>query len=244
MELKKMDNLFSGEIEKIVDFRFDEKVANVFEDMLRRSIPGYGTIITITGMFAEKYSKPNTNIYDLGSSLGASALAMQQKINKEGCKIFAVDSSTAMIKRAKEFVDNSKFKVPIELILSDVCDVEIENASVVVLNLTLQFVPPEKREQLISKIYSGLVEGGILILTEKVNFLDPDYNRRQQNNYYNFKSLMGYSMLEISRKRDALENVMILDDEKKHFERLKKAGFGTYDKWFQIFNFVSFIALK
>ena len=240
----KKDNIFDGEIEKIVDFKFDEKVANVFEDMLRRSIPGYATIIAVTGMFAEKYAREGTNIYDLGCSLGASALSMQQRINKNGCKIIAVDNSPEMLARAEEFIDNSKYPVPIELVESDAANVKIENASVVVLNLTLQFLPPEQRFGLLQNIYNGLNKGGILILTEKVKFGDAGLNARQAERYYDFKAFMGYSQLEISRKRDALENVMILDDIETHFERLKTIGFSQTDIWFRIFNFVSFLAVK
>jgi tRNA (cmo5U34)-methyltransferase len=242
--MEKKDNVFAGNIEKIVDFKFDEKVANVFEDMLRRSIPGYGTIITVTGMFAEKYAQPRTNIYDLGTSLGASALAMQQRIKTEGCKIFAVDNSKAMIERAKRFIDNSKHRTPIELVLADVRNVNIHNASIVVLNLTLQFIKPSEREALIKKIYDGMVKNGILILTEKVTFSDTALNSRQSERYYDFKAFMGYSQLEISRKRDALENVMILDSLETHYERLRKVGFRHFDKWFQVFNFISIIAQK
>ena len=214
------DEIFSGEIKKIVDFKFDEKVANVFEDMLRRSIPAYGTIIAVTGMFAEKYARENTNIYDLGCSLGASALSIQQRINKSNCKIIAVDNSPEMLARAEKFIDNSKYPVSIELILADANDVEIVNASIVVLNLTLQFIPPEKRLSLLEKIYKGLNKSGILIMTEKVKFNEEELDKRQSARYYDYKAFMGYSELEISRKRDALENVMILDDIKTHFKRL------------------------
>ncbi len=242
--MEKLDNIFSGKIEKIVDFKFDEKVAKVFEDMLRRSIPAYGTIITVTGMFAEKFAQANSNIYDLGCSLGASALAMQQRITQENCKIIAVDNSPAMIERAKDFVDNSKYKTPIELLEQDVEETEIENASIVVLNLTLQFLQPEKRLALLHKIFNGLREGGILILTEKVKYSDVELDERQAERYYDFKAFMGYSRLEISRKRDALENVMILDKLETHLERLRKLGFAYADVWFQVFNFISIIAQK
>ncbi len=244
MDFKKKDNLFAGNIKEIVDFRFDEKVANVFEDMLRRSIPGYSTIIAVTGMFAAKYARASTNIYDLGCSLGASAMAMQQTVKLDGCKIKAIDNSEAMIKRASEFIDNSAYNVPIELVLQDVRQTHITNASVVAMNLTLQFIPPSERADVINKIYRGLNKGGILILTEKVKFSDENLNALQTDHYYEFKKMMGYSDMEISRKRDALEKVMILDTEDEHIERLKKAGFYKCEKWFQIFNFISFIAVK
>jgi len=238
------DKIFDDPINSIVDFKFDEKVANVFEDMLHRSIPGYATIISATGMLTKLYAKPNTNFYDLGSSLGASALSMQRNITHPNCKIIAVDNSEAMIKRSKELLTKSEASTPIELVCDDIRNINIENASVVVLNYTLQFIEPEARETIIRKIYNGLNKGGILILSEKVVFEDAELNERQIKRYYDFKRLNGYSELEISQKRNALENVLIPETPEQLLTRLNKAGFATSDIWFQQFNFISIVAEK
>ncbi len=240
----KKDNIYDNPINRIVDFKFDEKVANVFEDMLKRSIPGYATIISTTGMLTKLYAKPNSNFYDLGSSLGASALSMQQNISYPNCKIIAVDNSEAMIKRSKELLSKSKSLTPIELICDDIRNIRIENASVVVLNYTLQFIEPETREIIIQNIYDGLNSGGILILSEKVVFQDEEFNERQVKRYYDFKRLNGYSQLEISQKRNALENVLIPETPEQLLSKLDNAGFTTSDIWFQQFNFISIIAEK
>ena len=238
------DKIFDDPINSIVDFKFDEKVANVFEDMLHRSIPGYATIISATGMLTKLYAKPNTNFYDLGSSLGASALSMQRNITHPNCKIIAVDNSEAMIKRSEELLTKSEASTPIELLCDDIRNINIENASVVVLNYTLQFIEPEARETIIRKIYNGLNKGGILILSEKVVFENAELNERQIKRYYDFKRLNGYSELEISQKRNALENVLIPETPEQLLTRLNKAGFATSDIWFQQFNFISIVAEK
>ena len=240
----KKDTVFNNPISSIVDFKFDEKVANVFEDMLHRSIPGYATIISTTGMLTKLYAKPNSNFYDLGSSLGASSLSMQQNITHPNCKIIAVDNSETMIKRSRELLEKSKSSPPIELVCDDIKNIHIENASVVVLNYTLQFIEPNAREMIIKKIYDGLNVGGILILSEKVVFDDSELNERQIKRYYDFKRLMGYSELEISQKRNALENVLIPEAPEQLIGRLDKAGFVNSDLWFQLFNFISIVAEK
>ncbi|MFI3277216.1 MAG: carboxy-S-adenosyl-L-methionine synthase CmoA, partial [Vibrio sp.] len=68
------DTIFSAPIDKIGDFTFDEHVVEVFPDMIQRSVPGYSNIISAIGMLAERFVKPNTNVYDLGCSLGAATL--------------------------------------------------------------------------------------------------------------------------------------------------------------------------
>lgn len=240
----KKDTVFNNPINNIVDFKFDEKVANVFEDMLKRSVPGYATIISTTGMLTKLYAKPSCNFYDLGSSLGASALSMQQNIIHPNCKVIAVDNSETMIKRSRELLEKSKSTTPIELICDDIRNVQIENASVVVLNYTLQFIEPNAREMIIRKIYDGLNVGGILILSEKIVFENEELNERQIKRYYNFKRLNGYSELEISQKRNALENVLIPETSGQLLNRLDKAGFVNSDLWFQLFNFISIVAEK
>lgn len=241
---KKSDKIFSRPLEKIVDFKFDEKVANVFEDMINRSIPGYSTIISIIGMLSEKYAQPKSNLYDLGTSLGASALSMRRSVKYPSCKIIAVDNSQAMINRAKVFFESDNSTIPVKLICEDITDTEITNASVVVLNYTLQFIKKEKRNELIKKIYGGLLPGGILILSEKIKFKNKETNERQIELYHSFKKLNGYSDLEISQKRNALEKVLIPETIENHKKRILNAGFSTCDVWFQSFNFISIIAQK
>lgn len=241
---KKKDQIFSNPLDQIVDFKFDEKVANVFEDMINRSIPGYSSIISIVGMLAEKYAQPESNLYDLGTSLGASALSMRRGVKNSSCTIIAVDNSQAMISRAKVFFESDNSAIPVKLICEDITDTKITNASVAVLNYTLQFVQKEKRDELIKKIYKGLLPGSILILSEKIKFKNKKTNERQIELYHSFKKLNGYSDLEISQKRNALEKVLIPETIEVHKRRILNAGFSTCDVWFQSFNFISIIAQK
>ncbi len=242
--MKINDKIFAVPLNQIVDFKFDDKVANVFEDMLKRSVPGYSTVIGMTGMLAAKYAKNSSNLYDLGSSLGASSLSMRNKITAENCRIIAVDNSPAMIKRSKTFFELDKSETPIDLICADIRDVEIKNASVVVLNYTLQFLPTNDREFLLRKIYDGLCSGGVLILSEKVKHKNIEVDNFIVDLYYTFKKLNGYSELEISQKREALENVMIPESIDNNKTRILSAGFSKCELWFQMFNFVSFLAVK
>jgi len=240
----KNDRIFVSPLNQIVDFKFDDKVANVFEDMLKRSIPGYSTVIGMTGMLAAKYAKNNTNLYDLGSSLGASSLSMRNKLTTENCKIIAVDNSYAMIKRSKLFFDLDKSQTPIDIVCADIRDVKIKNTSVVVLNYTLQFLPPSDREVLLRNIYEGMLPGAALILSEKVKYKNIEVDSFLIDLYYTFKKLNGYSELEISRKREALENVMVPESIETNKSRILSTGFSICELWFQMFNFVSFLAVK
>ncbi len=225
-------------------FAFDERVARVFPDMIQRSVPGYATIVAMTGLLAGKFATPGSHLYDLGCSLGASALAMRQNIPHPDCRIIGVDNSSAMLERCRENIPADDETVTVSLICADVEDVTISQASVVVLNFTLQFIPLAARDDLIRRIHDGLLPGGIMVLSEKVSFEDPHLDALNIEAHHEFKRANGYSELEIARKRNALENVLVPETLGRHRRRIAQAGFGSCDVWFQCFNFASLIALK
>jgi tRNA (cmo5U34)-methyltransferase len=225
-------------------FAFDDSVASVFPDMIKRSVPGYTTIIAMTGLLAGRYAPAGSNLYDLGCSLGASTLAMRQQVHHQDCNIIGIDNSPAMLQRCRNIIETDTHELPVSLICSDIQDAPIENASVVVLNFTLQFIAREQRDAVIQTIFDGLRPGGIMVLSEKVTFEDPHLDQLNIDLHHQFKSANGYSELEIARKRTALENVLRPETLKQHKQRIFQAGFSSCDVWFQCFNFASLIALK
>lgn len=236
------DSLYSQPLGQVTAFAFDDHVANVFPDMIQRSVPGYQTMITAIGLLAGRFATPHSVCYDLGCSLGAASFSMRQNINVENCKIISVDNSPAMLARFERVLTPEK--TPIELHCADIRDVKIENASIVVLNFTLQFLPVEDRAELLAKIYAGLLPDGALIISEKLAFEDARQHELQIDLHHEFKKAQGYSELEISQKRTALENVLIPETFTQHQTRLQSVGFKSAELWFQYFNFASFIALK
>ena len=228
------------------DFAFDDKVAGVFEDMINRSVPGYATIINMIGVLAQRYGQPNSNLYDLGCSLGGASFSMASQLDPaSNISIRAIDNSSAMINRLeKKIADKKEFSTMIHCHCGDILDTPLSDASVVVLNFTLQFVAKADREPLMRKIYDGMRPGGLLIISEKIVFPDETLNQLFIDLYHSFKERMGYSKLEIAQKRSALENVMIPESLNTHRKRLQNAGFHSFDAWFQCFNFASMVAFK
>jgi tRNA (cmo5U34)-methyltransferase len=241
---KQYDDIFASAQTKS-DFVFDEKVASVFTDMINRSVPGYATILSMIGVLSARYGTPGSNIYDLGCSLGGASLAMAHQIPHRDFRLFAIDNSPAMVSRLESsLAEPGSAALPVTVICEDVCESEISNASVVVLNFTLQFIAPARRAALIQKISDGLRPGGILILSEKIRFPAPALNELFIDLYHEFKLARGYSELEVSQKRAALENVLIPETIDDHKQRLQAAGFQSCDVWFQCFNFASMVAVR
>ena len=229
-------------------FRFDDRVARVFPDMLERSIPGYAASIEAIGSLAARYVRPQTHCYDLGCSLGAATLAMRQGIREPGCRIVAVDSAPAMIARCREIIaeDDRQSSSPTAVTVTegDIRETEIRNASMVVLNYTLQFLPADDRDRVVGDIHRGLNDGGVLVLSEKVVDENPQMEKLLVELHHEHKRRNRYSDLEISRKRAALENVLVPETVAAHRQRLKSAGFRHSAVWLRYFNFVSIVAMR
>ena len=242
MNKQKQDNIYASE-RPVQDFVFDDKVAAVFTDMINRSVPGYATIISMIGMLADRYCTPGSVVYDLGCSLGGATLSMTHHISHKDYRIVAVDNSQAMITRFKAALDLEK-EHRVEAVCADLANINIHNASVVVLNFTLQFIPVEQRAALLHKISAGMNPGGILILSEKIRLTDTPLDELLIDMYHRFKETQGYSRLEVSQKRSALENVLIPETIAAHKKRIQQAGFASCDTWFQCFNFASLIAFR
>lgn len=238
----KRDTLYAQQQGTLQRFAFDEQVVEVFPDMIQRSVPGYASIIAMTGVMAGRYAQADSNCYDLGCSLGASTLAMAREIQTSNCKIIGIDNSTAMLARCRDYI--AEHAANTELRCEDIQNSRLENASVAVLNFTLQFVAAPEREALIQNIASAMRPGGILILSEKIRFADPHLQELNTELHHSFKKANGYSDLEVAQKRSALENVLVPETLDQHQNRLKKAGFTSVDVWFQCFNFASLVAIK
>ncbi len=240
----KKDRVFAQRKNKITAFEFNEQVASVFDDMLSRSVPFYHECIKRQAQLCKNFYIKKTNIYDLGCSHGNIGIMICRCFGDSDFSMFGVDSSMPMIEKYRKRLENSKWRENIRLLCEPAENVEIIDASVVILNLTIQFIALNRRNDLIKKIYKGLVKGGVLLLTEKIIHKKEVISHIQNQYYKKFKRENGYSELEISQKRDALENVLIPETIETHNDRLKDAGFDSFDIWMKWFNFASFIAVK
>ncbi|MDX1706694.1 carboxy-S-adenosyl-L-methionine synthase CmoA [Pseudidiomarina sp.] len=241
----KRDSLFAEPLTQVSDFVFDEKVVEVFPDMINRSVPGYQSILHGIGQLAARFAQPQSNLYDLGCSLGAATLAMRQNLAEvDGVKLIGIDNSPAMVERCKLHLQGYRSAVPADIRCEDIRDTVITDASVVVMNFTLQFVPPEQRNELLAAVFAGLRPGGVLLLSEKFKSPDAAMDEVLIDLHHQFKRANGYSELEISQKRAAIENVMRPDTLDTHLQRLQHLGFHQPQVWFQCYNFAAMLAVK
>ncbi|MEE2733008.1 MAG: carboxy-S-adenosyl-L-methionine synthase CmoA [Pseudomonadota bacterium] len=238
------DKLFAKPLTHLVDFTFDEQVASVFPDMIRRSVPGYETVIAMLGVFASSLVTRGSRVYDLGCSQGAATLALRRHIQVPDVTLVAVDNSAPMIERCRTNIAADLSPAKVELRCENIQDTPIENASLVALNYTLQFVPLDQRLPLVQRLHAGMIPGGGLILSEKIRLPAEPQQAHFTRWHHEFKRLNGYSDLEISQKRQAIENVLIPESGADHIQRLEQAGFSQVYCWFQCFNFASFVAIK
>lgn len=238
------DEVFSKSLSSIPEFQFDERVTRVFEDMIKRSVPGYDLLIYLIGLYAQVFVKDKTSVYDLGCSTGVATCMIANVTKNMDINIVAIDNSSAMIEQCKKNLNDIGYLDAVESVCGDITELKIENASMVILNLTLQFIAQSQRQSILQNIFDGLNKGGILVLSEKVVFGNEKVNQSMIELHQAFKKTQGYSELEISQKRTSLENFLVPDTIEQHIERLKNVGFTQVFLCFQCLNFVSFLAIK
>ena len=241
------DRIFAEKSHAVGDFNFGEKTAEVFEDMLDRSIPLYREVQRMLGEITAEFGVAGTNVYDLGCSNGVTLETLASALGSRGrdIRLIGVDYSKPMLENAeRRFAERGQPTKP-QLVHADLNDgCAIENASVVVLNLTLQFIRPLFRDRLIRSIHEGLNENGCLILIEKVLGNDSLFNRQFIKFYYDMKRRNHYSETEIAQKREALENVLIPYRIDENVELLRRNGFGSVDVFYKWYNFAGLLAVK
>jgi len=238
------DLVFADKRKRVLPFEFNKEVTDVFDDMLNRSVPLYAQSIKRQAQLTARYYQNKSRIYDLGCSHGNLGILILEQFKERMFSMVGVDNSKPMIEKYSKRLKKNDSTGKIDLVCGLLEDIQIKNASVVLINLTLQFLDKKKRNDLIKKIYQGLTHNGILLLTEKTIHSSKHINTLQTHFYKQFKIENGYSQLEISQKRDALDKVLVPDTIEIHKKRIFKAGFTHFDVWLKWFNFVSMIAIK
>ena len=238
------DKIFSKKSRLIGDFNFGRKTAVVFDDMLHRSVPFYGEIQRMMAEITADFAEPGTNVYDLGCSTGTTFLMLDPLV-KKGVRFVGLDSSPDMLAQARKKLARRRMRHEVSWVCADLNkEIRVENGSVAILNLTLQFVRPLRRDKLIRNIAQGMNKGGCLLLVEKVLSGNSTLNRLFIDHYHAFKERNGYSRMEISQKREALENVLIPYRVKENEEMLLSNGFSSCEVFFKWYNFCGMLALK
>jgi tRNA (cmo5U34)-methyltransferase len=226
------------------DFEFNERVAEVFDDMLDRSVPSYTMVVDMVGQLLEMNLQSGDTVYDLGCSTGTTLIMLAGRLQGMKLVFVGIDSSPAMISKATVKAELHSRADTIHFREQDIMDAVIDGAGAVILNYTLQFVRPLLREEFLRKVHRSLRPGGLLIVSEKIICQDSLFNREFIECHHQYKKERGYSELEIARKREALENVLIPFTSRENENLLQKAGFSSIEKFFQWFNFASFVAVK
>jgi tRNA (cmo5U34)-methyltransferase len=247
MQQSPKDHIFNTKKKFISNFSFNDEVAEVFDDMVSRSVPFYAEIHKIILDLVDSYYCPGDQIYDLGCSTGTTISILsrhiQNKFKKGAPSIFGVDNSPQMLKKCQEKLQSHLIE-NVELICEDINETVFLPSKIFIMNYTLQFLPPEEREKLIHRIYQSLKPGGIFILSEKIISENDEIDALLVKLYYDFKRRNGYSELEISQKREALENVMTPVTVNDQLSMLKSAGFKKTDVLFRWYNFACYFAIK
>jgi len=238
------DRMFTEEGTNSTDFAFDNRTAKVFDDMVGRSVPFYDEIQRMVCEMAADYAEPGSVLYDLGCATGTTMLALDPLVDPS-VQFVGIDNSGEMLAKARTKLEKAGMKRPYKLVEADLNKyTQYENASVIVMNLTLMFIRPLYRLHFIETLFKAMRPGSCLLLVEKLTMADSTVNRLFIEYYYEMKRRHKYSEVEIARKRESLENVLIPYRYQENVEMLTRAGFHSVEEFFRWYNFCGMIALK
>lgn len=241
---KLKDQLFNIPGSGKTPFEFNAHVAEVFDDMVSRSVPFYNEVLQMSAELTTDFYEPGTQIYDLGCSTGALARHLRKEFGATPFSYVGIDNSKEMIEKARASYGVKPVAGSGTFLCADITAVDFEPASVFVSNYTFQFLRPLARQTLLKKIYAALRPDGCLLLSEKCLEDSADVSRLFAARHHALKERNGYSKLEIAEKRDALENVLIPFRVNENVEMLSEVGFNPVSIFFKCYNFASFLAVK
>ena len=236
-----IDRLFNEINPKLGEFTFDENVAHVFDDMISRSVPLYDDVQRVLPVLANLLDHPVIKVIDLGCSTGTSLIQLAQTLPHRQFELVGVDNSQAMLDKCAEKLTGLGMQAEVELVRADICDIDLCEASIVLMNYTLQFVDLPSRPKLLSRIRQSLRPGGFMLVSEKVSHHQIAIDDALVELYFEFKRRNGYSELEIARKREALENVLVPVSVDENQQMFREAGFGDVELLLKWFNFATFV---
>lgn len=224
-------------------WKFTQEVADVFENMLERSIPELDGMRDVVTRLACKFALPNTQVIDLGCSAGGSLIPI---IREKGRTVsyIGVENSVPMIEKAEELIG----ALNVDYLLQNM-DLrsqfpQADNCSVILSVLTLQFIPMEHRQSLLHRVISSLNSGGAFVLVEKVLGNDHFLNDLMTTLYQQMKRDNGYSEVQIAEKKRSLENALVPVSARSNEELLRSAGFKHVECIWRNLQFVGWIAVK
>lgn len=229
----------------IKPFEFNQEVADVFDDMVSRSVPFYDEIHQIILDIIDRACPDLGKVYDLGCSTGTTIGLISKHVagRKIQPEYIGIDNSESMLAKCREKIASTGVR-NCSLYCQNIEDTEIEDADLIIMNYTLQFLDPDTRDQALKTIYHGLSEGGVFVLSEKINTREKDIQALLTELYYDFKRRNGYSELEISQKREALENRLRPITPEEQLAALRVAGFSKVGMIFRWYNFASYIGIR
>jgi tRNA (cmo5U34)-methyltransferase len=226
------------------DFVFNERVVEVFDDMLDRSVPFYHEVILASAQLLSRILEEGDTVYDLGCATGTTLLEFARLLEGKTLQFIGIDNSEPMLDKARLKAELYRKQDVLSFAADDITSFSASNAGAIIVNYTMQFIRPLLREQFLAQVFASLRPGGILLLSEKVISHDRRINREYIDIYHQYKKSRGYSELEIAKKREALENVLIPFSIDENKSLLAKCGFESVETYFQWFNFTSFLAIK
>ena len=224
------------------EWRFDKNVSQAFDSHVRKSVPFYEEIQRMVIELSEYFVRDQSVVYDLGCSTGTTLdMLSNAHVGKEDAQFIGFDLSKFMIKEARKKVNRPN----VRFYHKNVLDVEFSPPANFVTSLfTMQFLTLAERRTLLERIYEGLIEGGGLLIVEKVSSDHSVFEDMWTELYWDFKRRQGFTPEQIVEKANSIRGVMKPLTSDENIDLLWQAGYSRVDVFFKWYNWAGVLGIK
>tara|TARA_Y100000589_G_scaffold118994_1_gene113237 strand:+ start:12378 stop:13076 length:699 start_codon:yes stop_codon:yes gene_type:complete len=217
---------------------FEDISLDDFEKHISKSVPCYHLTHKLGLELSDFFCKPNTNVFDIGSTSGSFINSLLERHNDKDINFNGIEISTSMYSQ-------SVLRYPkINFYNEDVRDCDLHNSSFISSYYTIQFINPQYRQKLINKIFESLNWGGGFLMFEKVRAPDARFQDYMIQIYNEFKLSNEFTPSHIMSKSRSLKGVLEPFSTAANIEMLQRAGFKDIMTVYKYISFEGFLAIK
>lgn len=198
------------------------EIADKFDSHVREQLPWYDMVTDAVVYIVRNYLTEKGRVVDVGASTGNMIDKLMPLLLERKATAVAIEKSPSMIDVLHQRFENHH---NVTVVQGDITRADLQPSQVYIVFLTMMFIPVHERRRVIAKLKANLIEGGVLILVDKVADHGGYFSTVLKRLGMHWKLQQGAELGEVTTKEMSLAGVQIPFDtswipEAKEFFRM------------------------
>jgi tRNA (cmo5U34)-methyltransferase len=200
-----------------------KEIAETFDSHVREQLPWYDMATDAVCYIARNYLTEGGVVVDVGASTGNMIDKLMPLVEERWADVVAIEKSQSMCNILQKKYKKSDYVV---IENNDVINHELPNADVLIVFLTMMFIPIRKRKALMNALRASCKQGGVIVVVDKVADHDGYFSTVLKRLTMQFKLQQGAKPEDVLNKEMSLAGVQIpidpsiLGEDAKQFFRM------------------------